>query len=165
MADEPKQLKIDLHPVLVQADGAISVREGNEITQVAANFTELARESDPVGRAQGLLMLPVVVGVQHGGRQVRSMLVEVTREGMLNAPDDLNAYAAALRSGQAYEGKYHSNVTLTRVGIVAGELSRADPESLWVPLFVLKESDGSLVPLDAKYFNAARRQRGDDEDS
>lgn len=86
MADEPQHLKIDLHPVLVQADGEVAVREGDEVTPVAADFAELARESDPVGRAQGLLMLPIVVGLQKGTKPVKSMLVEVTRDGVLNEP-------------------------------------------------------------------------------
>lgn len=158
MANEPQHLKIDLHPVLVQADGEVAVREGDEVTPVAADFAELARESDPVGRAQGLLMLPIVVGLQKGTKPVKSMLVEVTRDGVLNEPEDRNAYATAIRQGSAYEGSYRHDVTLTRVGVVVGEMNQKLPDTLWVPLFVLKESDGRLVPLDAKYFNAVQRR-------
>lgn len=49
-------------------------------------------------------------------------------------------------------------MTLTRVGVVVGEMNQKLPDTLWVPLFVLKESDGRLVPLDAKYFNAVQRR-------
>ncbi|MDK9345456.1 hypothetical protein FAM22021_002336 [Propionibacterium freudenreichii] len=44
-------------------------------------------------------MLPIVVGLQKGTKPVKSMLVEVTRDGVLNEPEDRNAYATP--SGRA----------------------------------------------------------------
>lgn len=143
---------VDLHAVLVQSDGEIAIRQGDQIVPVAADFAELCRESEPVGRAAGVLMVPVVVGVQSGTRPIKPMPVELTREGELNEPEDPSAYVTAIKSGTPYSGSYRLNSSLTRVGVRLAELDEKRPDNIWVPLFVLKEPDGHLVPIDARYY-------------